>query len=386
VRLFRVSLHDVGPFHDAVLRFGTPESVDEPVVDEPTLDEASPDGPTDDELRESISLPAARPVTVLFGADGTGKTSVLSALALTRPGHALPVLPGSAATRDPGAGGKSAPYVAAEWLLGDDDPSRPHPLLVTSPSAVLPGESPEVATLRRREQAIFDRRAQHEGGYVFVSLSGARWFSRASTTLSVPEKSMLRYDVRQPNASFDDPGRADLARETKQTIAYAAISAALGDGRAEFDHLARFDSALREAIDIVLEPFDLIHAGVHPTSLEPQARSARGGLVPFDALPRAARHLISFVTLPLRALFGAYSGSESPREREGVVAIDDVEHQQDPSLLRALVPLLHRALPNVQWVLTTSSAQLALACDASSVIALRRTSNTRVELGDGQLH
>ena len=40
---------------------------------------------------------APRPVTVLFGGDGTGKTTLLTALALTRPGHALPPSP----TRSP---------------------------------------------------------------------------------------------------------------------------------------------------------------------------------------------------------------------------------------------------------------------------------------------
>jgi hypothetical protein len=204
--------------------------------------------------------------------------------------------------------------------------------------------------------------------------------------LSVPERSILRYDVRQPSTSFDDPTRADLTRETKQVISYAAVGAALGGASAEYHHLVRFEAALREVLDVVLEPFDLVYAGVSPTSLEPQVRSSRGGIVPFDAMPRAARHLVAFVTLPLRALFAAYPGSDTPREREGVVAIDDVENQQDPALLRALVPLLRRALPNVQWILTTASTQLALACDASEIVALRRTGASRVELGEGLLH
>jgi hypothetical protein len=372
MRLLRVQLHNVGPFTDAVLRLTS--------------------GPEPDS--EEAASAAPRAVTVLFGGDGTGKTSLLSALSLTRPGHALPPLPitstsslsSSSSSRERALAGDAPPYTATEWLLGEDDPERPHPLLVTSPSAVFPGETPESAAVRRREQALFDRRAQHEGGHVFVSFSGARWFSRVPNMLSVPERSILRYDVRQPSATFDDPTRADLTRETKQVISYAAVASALGRGRAEFDHLSRFEAALNEVIDVVLEPFDLVHAGVSPTSLEPQARSARGGLVPFDAMPRAARHLVAFVTLPLRALFAAYPGSDAPREREGVVAIDDAESQQDPALLRALVPLLRRALPNVQWILSTSSTQLALACEANEVVALRRTSTTHVELGEGLLH
>jgi hypothetical protein len=365
-------LRNVGPFDDTVLRFTPLEEVVEALSEEES----------DDTAIEAIASEAPRPLTVLFGGDGTGKTTILNTLASTRPGHALPPIPPPGAPRAEGPS-----WCATDWLLGEDDPERPHPLIVSSPSALLAGETPDSASVRRREQAHFDRRAQNEGGHVFVSFSGARWFSRVPNMLTVPERTILRYDIRQPNASFDDPTRADLTRDTKQIISYASVGAALGSGRAEFDHLARFEEALREVIDVVLEPFDLVHAGTHPTSLEPQARSrATGAIVPFDAIPRAARHLIAFVAIPLRALSAAYPGADAPREREGVVAIDDAESQQDPALLRELAPLLRRALPNVQWILTTSSTQLAATCDASEIVALRRTSPNRIELGEGLLH
>ena len=278
--------------------------------------------------------------------------------------------------------------VVTEWLLGDDDPERPHPLVVASPSAVLAGETTDAAVTRRREQALFDRRAQNEGGFVFVGFSGARWFSRAANMLSVPERSILRYEVRHP-ASFDDPTRADLTRETKQVLSYAAIARALGGTRAEYTYLERFDTALREVADVMLEPFGFRYAGVSPITLEPEATDKAGRTIGFDALPRPARHLLAFGTLTLRALFAAYPRAEEPREREGVVAIDDIEVQQDPAMLRALIPLLQRALPKVQWILTTASTQLALACGAGEVVALRRTGETgemRIEVGEGVLH
>ncbi len=360
MRLLRAVLHHVGPFTETVIDFG-----DAPVLDDETVGDPLPS--------------TSRPVTVLFGGDGTGKTSLLSAIGSTRPGHALPPVP-VGGIRPPGPS-----WVATSWQLGEDDPERPHPLVVASPIAVLSGESADLAVARRREQALFDRRAQQDGGHVFVSFSGARWFSRVPNMLTTPDRSILRYDVRQPTASFDDPTRADLTRETKQILSYAAIASALAGGRAEFDGLSRFDASLREVVDVVLAPFDLAYAGIHPTTLEPQARAA-SGLVSFDSIPRAARHLIAFVAHPLRALFAAYPADETPREREGVVTIDDAEAQQDPAMLRHLVPLLRAALPNVQWILSTSSTQLATACAADEVIALRRTGTARVELGEGQLH
>jgi hypothetical protein len=330
---------------------------------------------------------APRPVTVLFGADGVGKTTLLTALAVTRPGYALPPVP---YPRAPGApASPSAPdapsFVVTEWLLGEDDPERPHPLVVASPIAVLEGETTESAGARRREQALFDRRAQGDGGFVFVGFSGARWFSRSANMLSTPERSILRYDVRHV-ASFDDPTRADLTRETKQVLAYAGIARALGGQRAQYMHLERFDAAVREVVEVMLAPFDFRYAGVSPTSLEPEALDKAGRVVAFDVLPRPARHLVAIGALSLRALFAAYPHADDPRSCEGIIAVDDIEAQQDPAMLRSLVPLLRRALPNVQWLLTTASSQLAMACAPGEVVALRRSGETQVEVSEGVLH
>ena len=381
MRLVSVRLRNVGVFEDTTVRLADGATA-------PGEARAGTDEAGDDEVAAVL---APRPVTVLFGADGIGKTTLLTALAVTRPGYALPPSPYPRTTSAlPGAGGSAgsvdAPAsVVTEWLLGEDDPERPHPLVVSSPSAVLDGESTEAAGSRRREQALFDRRAQGDGGFVFVGFSGARWFSRAANMLSVPERSILRYDVRHA-ASFDDPTRADLTRETKQVLAYAGIARALGGQRAEYTHLERFDAAVREVVDVMLAPFGFTYAGVSPLSLEPEATDASGRVVAFDALPRAARHLVAFGALSLRALFAAYPHSDDPRDREGVVAIDDVDAQQDPSMLRVLVPLLRSALPNVQWILTTSSAQLAMACAPGEVVALRRTDTSRIEANEGVLH
>jgi hypothetical protein len=366
MRLLSIRLKNVGPFADTTIRLAD------------LVETAAGE--------ETAAPVVARPVTILFGGDGTGKTTLLSALALTRPGYALPPIPQGREARE-----GEPTWVATEWALGEDDPERPHPLVVTSPSAILEGETADTASIRRREQNLFDRRAQNDGGFVFVAFSGARWFSRAANMLSVPERSIVRYDVRAP-VSFDDPTRADLTRDTKQVLAYAAIARALGAGREEYEHLAVFATAVSDVAQIILEPFGFAYAGVSPTSLEPEARDAGGRMVAFDALPRPVRHVLAFAVLTLRALFSAYPDLEDPREREGVVAIDDIESQQDPALLRSIVPLLRRALPNVQWILTTASTHLAMACAPNEVVALRKRNaadgggGEGVDVGEGVLH
>ena len=332
-----------------------------------------------------------RLMNVILGSGGVGKTSLLAAIASTRPGHALPqsrpwAKPSESATPT---------FASAAWALDDDDPARPHPLRVASPNAVFE-EREDEALLRRREQALFDRRSG-EGGFVVVAISGARWFSRSPVLLSSPERNVVRYDPRAAS-TFDDATRADLARETKQILAYAAIAGALvspsseadSGGGAIADHARprALDAAVRGAVNAVLALTAFRYVGVDPSSLEPifadaNAEAASRSARPFDDLPTSVRHLVSLVALPLRALAAAYPGRD-PRHAQGVVLVDDVDLHQEPSVQHALASALREALPRVQWILTTASVPVALGCDASDVIALRRmpTSN-RVELFEG---
>ncbi|MEO6420128.1 MAG: hypothetical protein ABIP39_12000, partial [Polyangiaceae bacterium] len=241
-----------------------------------------------------------RATTVVVGGAGVGKTSLLSAMASTRPG--LTVVQHRSRDR--------ISYVMADWLTGDDDEARPHPLSLVTPNA--PIEEEEASGLqRRREQSSYDRRAS-EGGFVLVALSGARWFSKSSVLLSAPDRSLGRYDVRTP-AHFDDATRADLARETKQALSYASVGAALSARnralkQGSTDRIEAFDRALQEALSPLAELAGYTYVGADPLTLEPGFIGPDERPLSFDDLPTSVRHLVSFAALPLRALFAAYPG------------------------------------------------------------------------------
>lgn len=309
-----------------------------------------------------------RPVTVIHGAGGVGKSLVLTAIASTRPGHCV-VMPTRA---EPRAREEAAlPYAACDWALGQDEPERPHPLSVASPNARV-SASDEAEVLRRREQVLFDRLAG-EGGFAFLAIPSMRWFSRQPIALSAPARTVARYDVRAAVVA-DDATRSDLARETKQALAYAAISAALSPlissdpGRApRFDLLG---AAMHSAVDTLLKLVAVSYRGLDPLSFEPLFTS-QGRELSFDALPTRVRHLVSFAALSVRTLWAAYP-DQDPRQSEGVITIDDVDLHQDTFVLQRLVSALRDALPEAQWILTTASPVIAAASDASSVLALRR--------------
>jgi hypothetical protein len=322
---------------------------------------------------------APRRLVVVLGGEGVGKTALLSAIATTRPGHATaqttmlaPSAAPAARADDASRGAASEPMaVLADWALGDDDPTRPHALRVAGPNVKPPGERDEITLARRREQALFERRAA-VGGFVAVTFSGARWFSRTAVVLTAPERGVLRHDPRA-SSSFDDATRADLTRDVKQALAFAGASAALAAAHPSPDHvrLVALDRALREVLAVLLEDTGATYVGTSPRTLEPTF-DLGDRRVDLDDLPRSARHRVAFGVLTLRALSAGYPEHPDPREAEGVALIDDLELHQDARTVGALPGLLRRALPRVQWIVTTASHLVAAGCEVGDVLALRR--------------
>jgi hypothetical protein len=321
------------------------------------------------------SAGAPRSLVVVHGEGGTGKTSLVEAISHTRPGKVMP--PPMHQRR---AGGES--YVMCDWRLGVEDPDRPHALRVLSPNVRLDDDD---EMQRRREQSLHDRCAAEGPGYVFVEIPSQRYFSRSTLSLSDPARTMTRYDARGATALYD-AGRPDLTRPCKQALAYAAISAALAGSR---PGRARQVRALGEAMDAAVAEIVALaghdYRGLDPHSLEPVFEGAGGQLLEFDGLPMQVRHLVAFVALPLRAFWAAFLGQD-PRTVEGVIAIDDYDLYLTPRVHAGLLPVLRRALPRAQWIVTTGSPHAASAASAEHLIALRREpSSANISVYEGDL-
>ncbi len=301
-----------------------------------------------------------RPVTVLHGESGTGKSSLLAAIAATRPGRAVVVT--NLRRR-----GDEAAHAVADWRLGAEEPERPHALRVASPSAPL-GEGEE-EVLRRREQAHFDRRANEGPGFALIEIPSDRTFPRGAIVLADPARTLLRWEVRGGLGS--ETTRPDLGRLVKQALAYAAISSSLaGDRTGHPGDVRALGAAMAEAIDATVQVMGHRYRGVEPSTLEPLFISPGGSPHLFDSLPTALKHVVAMIAVPMRALWAAHRGAD-PRRAEGVVLIDDAELHLTPRLAAALPDLLARALPSAQWILTTASYELAASVDATALVTLR---------------
>lgn len=77
--------------------------------------------------------------------------------------------------------------------------------------------------------------------------------------------------------------------------------------------------------------------------------------------------------------------SATPSDIEAIVLIDEIDLHLHPSLQRSLVPRLRRALPKVQWIVTTHSPLILANFDANEIIALDRTQEGHVRKVDRQI-
>jgi predicted ATPase len=335
MRLTSIRLRNVGPFDDVTI----------PFVDEGGM---------------------PRRTTVILGDSGAGKTTLLSAIACTRPGLVL---------SPPRAREAMPAFAVATYRLGDDDPQRPHDLVVASPNAQL-DEAPNETTARKREQAHFDRLAG-ERGFCLVPFSALRWAARVPSTGATPDRPISALDHRG-HATFDDAARADLARESKQALVNAVTVAALEAYQADRVPVRASAAGVevyRSVFGELLPDDEAVWEGLDPNSYEPLFRDAAGRVVPFDDLASGIKARILIGTILVRRLSLAYPGKD-PREAEGIVLIDEIEAHLPQRREREIVDALAGAFPRLQWIVTTQSSVVVEARPHDEIVVLSRDLET----------
>ena len=97
-----------------------------------------------------------------------------------------------------------------------------------------------------------------------------------------------------------------------------------------------------------------------------------GRRLPFWALSDGYRAYVGLICDLLYQLQTSSSSSQDPRKVQGIVLIDEIDLHLHPSWQRQVVPRLSRALPALQFVLTTHSAIVAGTIPSSSLRVLER--------------
>lgn len=131
-------------------------------------------------------------------------------------------------------------------------------------------------------------------------------------------------------------------------------------------------SAVRRASDIVLEPsgwnrvdWDFVAAAV-------VAHHPERGRLPVGLLSDGVRNLVALVMdLAHRSVrLNPHLGAKACEESRGIVLIDEVDMHLHPSWQQTVLPLLRRAFPHVQLIVTTHSHLVVSTVKSESIRVL----------------
>ena len=129
--------------------------------------------------------------------------------------------------------------------------------------------------------------------------------------------------------------------------------------------------AVREAVAALMPGFEGLR--VQRTPRPCMVVKKDGAELRLDQLSDGERNLIALAgDLARRMVLGAHASTD-PREIECVILIDEIEQHLHPAWQRAVIPSLRRAFPCAQFVVTTHSPQVVSSVPASAVWVLDGT-------------
>lgn len=313
----------------------------------------------------SLELDLDRPVTVLIGVNGSGKSSVLRAIAAPLPwvhAYADGASPASLMRpqgmfvdeRDLRAGTASSAIVSRfrhggdfqvrvwkepenlQWFgaFGDNTPLHWFDQL-GRPFMFLADTSRQLTTASVREpdatEALPDARARAEDGQVVALISGygrfLEWFKEREDAENARRVQRRDLDLQDPQLRV-----------------------------------------VREAVAALMPGFENLRIERDPS---PAMVVTKGAFeLRLDQLSDGERNLIALAGDLARRLVIAHPDHASPREVEAVILIDEIEQHLHPALQRKVIPSLQRAFPNAQLIVTTHSPQVLSSVPASAVVVL----------------
>lgn len=309
---------------------------------------------------ESLSLRFHPEVTVLVGANGSGKTTVLEAVVLVL---ANLLLPDNA--WDKGEGVRR--ILAADYRSGTSGSSVALSLEHNGREASC--ESKLEAVLDASGRVEESKHSYHSTGYLhlFYEASGSRRsvpiFCYYDVERHARDSTPRSRDAvfRTPRAAWDDAWNAKAGfhelfqwfRELEDMENAERIDAP--------ESLDRQLDASRRAIESLLPGYSRPRV-YRPRQLEPVGINRpvltvekAGRMLAFDQLSHGERLLVALAGDIARRLAIANPKAEDPLTGEGVVLIDEIDLHLHPEWQAKVIPALRRTFPNVQLVVTTHS-------------------------------
>ncbi len=307
-------------------------------------------GLADVELDFHDAAGVARQWTVLLGANGSGKSNLLKAIALVTAGsEAAAELAGDFASWvRVGKGSRRAKVSAV--LQNQELEERPVAIEFRRDDTITPFLTRNAETLEALDAAL-----KHSQRNYFVAAYGASRRLSDSRGLS-REKSQYRSLRAQSVATLFDPNRTLVPFENWVMDL---------DYRTKGSGLKLVRSISKEFLPGVV---------FHRVDREKQRLLFRtsDGLVPLELLSEGYQNVIAWVGDLLSRLTKVFTNYRNPLEARGLLLIDEVDLHLHAIWQRRLLEFLQRKLPNFQFVVTTHSPLTAQQTGVGELYYLER--------------
>jgi energy-coupling factor transporter ATP-binding protein EcfA2 len=300
---------------------------------------------------------ALRPWTILVGANGTGKSTLLrttaASFATDRRRGAFQLLARSDMRR-----GSDQGSFGAELMSGSEVFNA-------------------IQTLQRDDTSLMLWSGEKEPGGLAVGLGPVRLGGQAP-----------------PSEGLEQPGEAsDLAHRGSLASLYGWPVDRLADlyRRIRWEEFVRLKSIHARAH----RPSVLGHlASALDTLFDDLARfrevDTRGqilfdtpdGPVPLEGLADGLRSVFVIVAELMLRLDAAFPDSMLPTHEEAICLVDEIDAHLHPRLQRTIVPALRQLFPNVQFIVTTHSPYVVGSARHGEIVALRREGGAVVAVTD----
>lgn len=310
------------------------------------------------EQHTGVAAPRFPNVNLLLGDNGVGKTTILKALAL---GVLAPVVSSSGYVphrllrRGPEGMAPRGEAKVSLRLHPQDTSHSPVAAAPTLSTLVVQRGDYEMLRPQIKDSAWYDRLFEDDSPAAFMVGYGATRRVEATERLDLSAQAKLRKGRYQRVAGiFEDhvaltPLGAWLPKvKAEQPPRFQDIAALLNT---LLDEHAHFTGDL-EGYEYIFEH--------------------QGARVPFSALSDGYRGYIGWIADLLFHLQSGCSKEQALSEMVGIVLVDEVDLHLHPSWQRTVVPALAKALPRLQFVLTTHSPVITGTLQAANIIVMDR--------------
>ncbi len=306
--------------------------------------------------------------TCIAGINGSGKTSILQAIALLMLGR----------RRAAELGGNLLKRLQRRPRNGNNTALR---------AVVRDGDEAIDLLLPIGDQGIDEERLSENG------------HARRAEELwqHVDSHLVVAYGATRNLSSYRDTRYENLSSETLRLMTLFEPSSQIAEAAVILEGSSSYApiETLRALLEIVLEDNDLgLSVGFDPAPRSDQQHQlvfwADRAPLDADELPDGFRVLVAWladVCISWHKIGEQQKQKRTtyPEDITGIVLLDEIDLHLHPSLQRTLVPRLRQAMPKVQWIVTTHSPLILASFDSSELIVLDRNAEGGIRRLDRQI-